>query len=354
MGFSPVIWTWKAIAECTLPQTYMEVCTFLGLVGQDRRFIKGFACITQPHSEYLTREGACRKSEWVSLTKETMKAFEVLKWVCMMVPILVFADYTKPFLLDTNSYKDGLGAALSQKQADRQYHSMAYGSWSLTPHEKNYHSTILEFLALKWAVMEHFKEFLPHQSFVVRTDDNQLIYIMSTPNLDAMGHQWVGALAWFNFELEYQKGHDNMVADILSWITTRLDPETVKSILNGVTLGMAYWAKVNDLAMVEGDQHLEQEVLAVQGHPLVEMHVTNWAKAQIEDPTLITVLEWLKAQKQTSLKMLLVEYASSEEGKLILWNRQNFSIHQEALYLCLMPKAKLKMSCSLWSPGHIV
>ena len=39
---------------------------------------------------------------------------------------------------------------------------------------------------------------------------------MSTPYLDAMGHQWVGALMWFNFEVEYQKGHDNMVVDVLS------------------------------------------------------------------------------------------------------------------------------------------
>ena len=35
-------------------------------------------------------------------------------------------------------------------------------------------------------------------------DNNPLTYIMMTPNLDAMGHQWVGALVWFNFELEYQ------------------------------------------------------------------------------------------------------------------------------------------------------
>ena len=44
-----------------------------------------------------------------------------------------------------------------------------------------------------------------------------------------------------------------MVADVLSQVTTRLDPETVKSILNGVTLGIAHWAKVHDPAMVEGD-----------------------------------------------------------------------------------------------------
>ena len=46
------------------------------------------------------------------------------------------------------------------------------------------------------------------------------MYIMSTPSLDAMGHRWVGALAWFTFELEYQKGCDNMVADVHSQDTT--------------------------------------------------------------------------------------------------------------------------------------
>ena len=58
----------KVIAECTPLQTYMEVHAFLGLVGHYQRFIKGFACIAQPLSEYLTGEGASRKSEWVSLT----------------------------------------------------------------------------------------------------------------------------------------------------------------------------------------------------------------------------------------------------------------------------------------------
>ena len=67
-------------------------------------------------------------------------------------------------------------------------------------HENNYHSTKLEFLTLKWAVMEHFKEYLPYQSFLVMTDNNLLTYIMSTPKLDAMGHWWFGALACFNFE----------------------------------------------------------------------------------------------------------------------------------------------------------
>ena len=64
--------------------------------------------------------------------------------------------------------------------------------------------------------MEHFKEYLLYQPFLVKTDNNPLMYIMTTPNLDATGHEWVGAQAKFNFQLEYQKGQDNAVKDALS------------------------------------------------------------------------------------------------------------------------------------------
>ena len=202
--------------------------------------------------------------------------------------------------------------------------------------------------------MEHFKEYLPYQSSMVRMDDNPLTYIMSTPNLDTTGHWWVGVLAWFNFELEYQKGHDNTVADVLSQVTTQLDPDTVKSILNGVTLWMVHQAVVHDPAMVEGDQCLEQELCVTTGHALVEMHVTDQAEAQREDLILSAVSDMLKAQKQTDLKVLLAEHTSSKEGKLILQNQQNFMIHWGPCTYAQCPKVRLKISCSLWSPRPIM
>ena len=171
----------EAIAECAPPWPYMKVSAFLSLVGNYRGFIKGFTCITQSLSKYLAGEGASRKLEQVLLTEDALRAFEVLKQACMKTHILAFADYTKPFLLETDAYNDGLGAVLSHKQAERQYHPITYGSKALTPHEKSYYSTNLKFLALTWAVMEHFKEYLPYQSFLVRMDKNMLTYIMSTP-----------------------------------------------------------------------------------------------------------------------------------------------------------------------------
>ena len=58
----------------------------------------------------------------------------------------------------------------------------------------------------------------------------------------------------FNFWLEYQKGQDNTVADMLSQITTHLGLEAMQSVLDGATLGATQRAKGDDPAMVEGDQ----------------------------------------------------------------------------------------------------
>ena len=178
----------KAIAKCALLQTNTEIRAFLDLICHYRQFIKGFAWIAQPLNKHLAGEGVSRKSEWVSLSEEALEAFQVLKQAYMNSPVLAFANYTKDFLLQTDASKEGLGAVLSQKQEDGWFHLVAYGSWALTTHEKNYHSTKLEFLALKWAVMEHFKEYLLYQPFLVKTDNNPLTYIMTTPNLDATGH----------------------------------------------------------------------------------------------------------------------------------------------------------------------
>ena len=76
-------------------------------------------------------------------------AFEMLNKACLEAPVLAFDDFDKPFLLETDSSKLGLGVVLSQKQLDGQDHPVAYASQSLTIHKHNYHSTKQEFLALK-------------------------------------------------------------------------------------------------------------------------------------------------------------------------------------------------------------
>ena len=84
----------------------------------------------------MAGEGASRKSEQVSLSENALEAFQALKQACMNSPILAFANYTKDFLLKMDASKEGLGAVLSQKQADGWFHLVAYGNQALTAHEK--------------------------------------------------------------------------------------------------------------------------------------------------------------------------------------------------------------------------
>ena len=134
--------------------------------------------------------------------------------------------------METNASSEGLGAVLSQKQEDSKGHPIAFGSRELNGREAKYHSSKLEFLALKWAITEQFREYLQYRPFTVVMDNNPLTYILTTPNLDALGHQWAAALAGYNMTIKYLKGSDNKVADALSWIETRLDPDTVMELLN--------------------------------------------------------------------------------------------------------------------------
>ena len=163
---------------------------------------------------------------------------------------------------------------------------------------------------------------------------------MTTPNLETTCDWWVGALARFNFQLEDQKGHNNTIADVLSQIITQLDPNMVRSILDGIAIGAPHRAESHDPVVVEGDHGMEKEVHVVAEWVLIQMHETDWAESQREDSVLSAVLDWLEAWKKTDLNTLWGKHASSEEAQLILWNHQNLTIHQKAPYLHSMPKGE--------------
>ena len=249
------------------------------------------------------------------------EAVRVLQNKIQSTPVLIFPDFNKPFLLETDTSKEGLGMVLSQKQDDRCYHPVAFGSHSLTLAEKNYHSSKLEFFALKWSITEHFKEYLTRTSFVVRMDNNPLTYILMTPNLDVMGHRWVGILASFEFALEYQKGADNGVADALSWVPIHHNHAMVRSLMEGAIVGATDRdkAEANEELLCE-HVHLENEGW-LQAAKLAPMHMVDWGEAQEADTVLAACGKWLQTHKDTPpqkrdalLKKYLGSQADTEEG----------------------------------------
>ena len=210
-GMEPGTDSLKGIAEISPPVTYTQVRKFLGATGYFRRFIKGYARIAKPLNDLLQGENSKLKSHPVGLPLEALAVFQELKIKCLTAPLLAFMDFKKPFLLETDALIEGLGAVLSQKQDDGRYHPITYASRSLKGGELKYHSSKLEFLALKWAVTEQFREYLQYQPFLVRTDNNPLTYVMTMPNLN---------IGW------WQRWPDTILrsSTYVGWITRSLTP----------------------------------------------------------------------------------------------------------------------------------
>ena len=108
----------ESIAQCPPPDMYTKVKSFVGLVGHYRHFIKGFAKIAAPLYDLTSGNNKDKKSEHVDLSPKAREAFDRLKAACLQAPILAFPDFNKPFLLEMDASGRGLGAVLSQKQAD--------------------------------------------------------------------------------------------------------------------------------------------------------------------------------------------------------------------------------------------
>ena len=290
----------KSIAEMVPPRNYTEIQRFLGATGFFQCFIKNYARIARPLNDLLEGEASKWKTQLVDLPLEAIEAFNLLKMKCVTALVLAFADFEKPFLLETDASSCGLGAVLSQKQDDGKFHLVTYASRKLKGGEKKYHSSKFEFLALKWAVTDQFREYLWYRPFTVRTDNNPLTYIMTTPNLDATGHRWVAAMAGYDMTIEYLKGTDNKVANMMSRVPEQLDPETVTVLLNHARNSDVPRAETDNPWLMEEHQRINEDVI-LRVHQLVKQDKWfrnlmnwNWVLSQMNDLVLRYVVEWIR------------------------------------------------------------
>ncbi|XP_046355735.2 uncharacterized protein LOC124134739 [Haliotis rufescens] len=209
------------------PKNPNEVRQFLGFLGYYQRFVQNFAAITKPLSSLMpppTQTKRTRKKlsqqPW-TWGPEQDKAFHYLKELLVSPPILAYADYSLPFELHTDASTHGLGAVFYQEQGG-QRRVIAYASRGLNKAEKNYSAHRLKFLALKWAITEKFNDYLYGTKLRVYTDINPLTYILTSAKLDATGHQWLAALAAYDFDITYRPGINNADVDALLKISSNL------------------------------------------------------------------------------------------------------------------------------------
>ena len=342
----------------TLPKTVNDVRKVMGFLNHYRRYIKDFAKIAKPVYDLLkspddnpkdtvhqgTRKGRhagqLPSNHPVIWTTSHQEILEKLISVLTSPPVMAYPDFSKPYILHTDASEEGLGAVLYQEQGDT-IRVIAYGSRTLSPAEKNYHlhSGKLEFLVLKWAVCDHFRDYLYYApSFTVYTDNNPLTYVLSSAKLNATVLRWVGELADFNFTIRCRPGRINVAADTLSRVpldinklmetcTEETTQDTLKAVVSSCQFqdqGKAPWLT----ALTDDPSLLDLDSKQPKTSELPQVLPSEIRHAQTQDPTIGRVVTLIQSGKRPTQRQ---QQSELPDTRYLLHEWAKFSLDSEGV-----------------------
>lgn len=304
-----------AVAKWPPPKTVSELRSFLGFASYYRRFVEGFAKLAAPLHRLVAELGSTRtkrRSTQIAIenwNEVCRQSFEALRTKLTNTPVLAYADFSLPFVLEVDASHGGLGAVLSQEQEGK-LRPIAYASRGLRPTERNmsnYSSMKLEFLALKWAMSEKFREYLLGHRCIVYTDNNPLSHL-SSAKLGAAEQRWAAQLASFDFELKFRSGRSNRNADALSRQHSP-GPSDFEAMLPGTSLPKPLQQAlnmektvVNQATVMVLPQKTSSDICALQhADPVIQEVRRYWdqgrrpsyeERQQLSSPGLILLRQW--------------------------------------------------------------
>ena len=209
-GINPEPAKIEKIRNWPAPEKGIGLASFLGLCNYYRELIPNFAHVSDPLYK-------ASKTEFIEWTPTLTESFNNLKQLLTEPRVVRLPNPDNEFVLETDASRVALGAVLKQKFVDTNLeHPVGFFSRALTGSERNYVAYELELYAVVRAV-EHFRMFLLGREFLLRTDHAALRNLLrrDLPPTTRV-ERWILRLSEYTFRIEYQRGQDNVLADILS------------------------------------------------------------------------------------------------------------------------------------------
>ena len=198
----------EAIRSLPVPTCVREVRSFIGMCSYYRRFIPNFSQIAEPIIA-LTRKYAHFK--W---SDTHQKAFDYLKDSLTAVPLLVYPDSNKPYVLYTDASDTCIGACLTQ-ECDGDEKPLYYLSHKLSRSQCKWSVVEKEAFAIHFGLRK-LDYYLHNAQFVIRTDHKPLKFLLESPMQNKKIQLWALSMSGYNCSIEYIAGPTNTCADLLS------------------------------------------------------------------------------------------------------------------------------------------
>ena len=193
----------KSMTKWQQPKDVTSLRGFLGLTGYCRRFVKGYGEIAAPLSKLLQKNSF----QWI---EEATQAFETLKLAMTTLPVLALPDWTLPFMVETDASGIGLGVVLSENG-----HPVAFFSQKLSSRAQTKSIYERELMAVVLAVQK-WRHYLLGRKFTIISDQKALKFLLEQREVQLQFQKWLTNLLGYDFEILYQPGPQNKVADALS------------------------------------------------------------------------------------------------------------------------------------------
>ena len=108
-----------------------------------------------------------------------------MKEITINCHIIGLPYFSKPFVLECDASREGIGAVLKQGQ-----HPIDFESRKIKPHENIYYIYDKEMLSIMHALIK-FIQYLVGNKFMVKTDPNSLRYLLTQKDINESKKKWV-------------------------------------------------------------------------------------------------------------------------------------------------------------------
>ena len=142
------------------------------------------------------------------------RAFDYLKDSLTAVPLLVYPDSNKPYLLYTDASDTCIGACLT-RECEGDEKPFYYLSHKLSRSQCKWSVVEIECFAIHFG-LQKMDCYLHNSQFVIKTDHKFLKYVLDSPMQNKKIQMWALSMSVYNCTIEYIAGTTNTCADLLS------------------------------------------------------------------------------------------------------------------------------------------